>query len=185
VIVRIRREADADIDAVRAVHTAAFAPQGWVDEPVTEAVLADRLRVDAAWAPRLTVVAEVDGVLAGAVTTSYGILAADAGAAPGSTPEIALAAVGPVGVHRRFQGRGVGSAMMHALVGAAEALDEPAFVLLGSPDFYGRFGFVTASSVGIQPPEPAWGEHFQVLPLTGFDPSVTGGFSYPAPFDGV
>ena len=73
--------------------------------------------------------------------------------------------------------------MMHALIGAAEALDEPALVLLGSPDFYGRFGFVAASSVGIQSPEPAWGEAFQVLPLTGFDPSMTGSFRYAAPFD--
>ena len=84
-IVRIRPEAPADIDAVPAVHTAAFAPAGSVDEPVTEAVLADLLRVDAAWAPRLTLVAEVDGVLAGAVTTSYGILAEDPGTVPGFT----------------------------------------------------------------------------------------------------
>ena len=75
--------------------------------------------------------------------------------------------------------------MMHALIGAAEALDEPALVLPGAPDFYGRFGFVTASSVGIQPPDLTWGEHFQVLPLTGFDGSVTGRFSCPAPLDGV
>jgi putative acetyltransferase len=99
--------------------------------------------------------------------------------------EIPLAAPGPVGVHPRHQGRGVGSALMRALIGAAEALDEPALVLLGSPDFYGRFGFVPASSVGIQAPEPAWGAHFQVLPLSGFDRSMTGRFRYAAPFDGV
>ena len=183
-IVRIRREADADIDAVRAVHTAAFAPAGRVDEPVTEAVLADQLRVDPAWAPRLTLVAEVDGVLAGAVTTSYGILATEA-EVTGVTSEIALPAPGPVGVHPRYQSRGVGVALMHALIGAAEALDEPALVLLGSPDFYGRFGFAPASGVGIQAPDPAWGEYFQVLPLTGFDRSTTGRFAYSAPFDGV
>jgi len=185
VIVRIRREADADIDAVRAVHTAAFAPQGWVDEPVTEAMLADQLRVDTAWASRLTLVAEVDGVLAGAVSTSYGILSTDAAVVTGAISEIPLAAPGPVGVHPRHQGRGVGSALMHALIGAAEALDEPALVLLGSPDFYGRFGFEPASSVRIQAPEPAWGAHFQVLPLIAFDRSMTGRFRYAAPFDGV
>ena len=54
---------------------------------MTEAVLADLLRVDAAWAPRLTLVAEVDGVLAGAVTTSYGILAEDPGTVPGFTSD--------------------------------------------------------------------------------------------------
>ena len=78
-----------------------------------------------------------------------------------------------------------GLALMHALIGAAEALDEPALVLLGSPDFYGRFGFVAASSVGIEAPDPAWGDHFQVLPLTGFDRSMTGRFRYAAPFGEV
>ena len=183
-IIRIRREADADLDQVRAVHTAAFARADRVDEPVMEAVLADQLRDDPGWAPRLTLVAEVDGVLAGGVTTSYGVLAIDAAAITGPSMEIALLAPGPVGVHPRFQGRGVGMALMHALIGAAEALDEPALMLLGSPDFYGRFGFVAASSVGIQAPEPAWGDHFQVLPLTGFDRSMTGRYRYVAPFDG-
>ena len=183
-IVRIRREADEDIDAVRAVNTAAFARGGRDDEPVTEALLVDQLRVDAGWAPRMTLVAEVDGVLAGGITTSYGILATDAAAGSGGVTAIALPAPGPVGVHPRYQGRGVGLALMHALIGAAEALDEPALVLLGSPDFYGRFGFVAASSVGIEAPDPAWGDHFQVLPLTGFDRSMTGRYRYVAPFDG-
>jgi len=185
VIVRVRREAATDIDAVRAVHTAAFAPAGWVDEPVMEAVLADQLRHDPGWAPRMTLVAEVDGVLAGAITTSYGVLAVDAAAGAGPITEIALPAPGPVGVHPRYQGRGVGLALMHALIGAAEALDERALVLLGSPDFYGRFGFVAASSVGMLAPDPAWGDYFQVLTLTGFDPSMTGRYRYAAPFDEV
>jgi len=181
VILRIRREQTADIGAVHAVHSAAFASRGRPDEPVTEAVLADRLRDDPAWSARLTLVAEVDGALAGAVTTSYGILTADADGTPG----VAVAALGPVGVHPRLHRRGVGSALMHAVIGAAEAVDEPALVLLGSPDFYGRFGFVAASSVGIRAPDPAWGKHFQVLPLTAFLPSMVGSFRYAAPFDGL
>lgn len=184
-IIRIRREADADLDEVHSVQTAAFARADRVGEPVMEAVLADQLRDDPGWAPRLTLVAEVDGVLAGGVTTSYGVLAIDAAAATGPSMEIALPAPGPVGVHPRFQGRGVGMALIHALIGAAEALDEPALVLLGSPDFYGRFGFVAASSVGIRASEPTWGDYFQVLPLTGFDPSMTGRFRYAAPFGEV
>jgi len=49
------------------VHTAAFAPAGRIDEPIIEAVLADRLRDDPGWAPRLTLVAEVRVVGGGQV----------------------------------------------------------------------------------------------------------------------
>ena len=58
-------------------------------------------------------------------------------------------------------------------------------VLLGSPDFYGRFGFVAASWVGIDAPDPAWGRYFQVLPLAAHDARMVGRFRYPAPFEGL
>ena len=35
---------------------------------------------------------------------------------------------------------------------------------------------------GIDPPDPAWGEHFQVLPLTAHDTTITGTFQYAAAF---
>ena len=56
-------------------------------------------------------------------------------------------------VHRRFRGdlvdrrpsrppsEGIGSALMNALLSAADAQDVPLVVLLGSPQYYGRFGF--------------------------------------------
>ena len=34
--------------------------------------------------------------------------------------------------------------------------------LLGSPDFYGRFGFVAGRRLRIHAPDPAWGKYFQV-----------------------
>ena len=72
---------------------------------------------------------------------------------------------------------------MHATIGAAEALDEPLIALLGSPDYYSRFGFVASSMFDIDPPDPAWGHHFQVLTLSAFRPDITGQFRYAAPFD--
>jgi putative acetyltransferase len=56
-------------------------------------------------------------------------------------------------------------------------------VLLGHANYYPRFGFVPATTLGITPTEPAWGEHFQARPLGGWSPSVTGVFRYAAPFD--
>ena len=67
------------------------------------------------------------------------------------------------------QRTGIGSTMMRRLIAAADAAGEPAIVLLGSPDFYGRFGFVAASEIGIEAPDPAWGKYFQVRRLTAYD----------------
>ena len=39
--------------------------------------------------------------------------------------------------------------MMYALLGAAQARDETVVGLLGEPSYYGRFGFVAATGVGI------------------------------------
>jgi putative acetyltransferase len=90
--------------------------------------------------------------------------------------------LGPLGVRPDRQGQGVGGALMHAVLAAADARDEPLVVLLGDPNYYRRFGFVAAGDLGIEAPEPAWGEHFQARLLAAYDPALTGPFAYAAPF---
>jgi len=94
-------------------------------------------------------------------------------------------AIGPLSVHPDHQGRGVGKALMHAVLGAADALDEPIVVLLGSPGYYSRFGFRLAEEYGITPPVPEWRQHFQARTLTAFTPAIRGPFKYAEPFDRV
>jgi putative acetyltransferase len=89
--------------------------------------------------------------------------------------------LGPIGVLPAAQGRGVGTALMYALLGAAQAGGETLVGLLGEPAYYGRFGVVAATDVGITPPDPGWGRYFQVLVAGGR--SSTGPFRYAAPFD--
>ena len=50
---------------------------------------------------------------------------------------------------------------MHAVLGAADAMEFGIVVLLGHLDYYWRFGFVAARSIGVDPPDPTWDEHFQ------------------------
>lgn len=90
--------------------------------------------------------------------------------------------LGPVSVSPERQRDGIGSALVHALLGAADALGEPVVVLLGSPAYYGRFGFVPASSLGIESPDPEWGDHFQARPLAAYEPDLRGPFRFAAPF---
>lgn len=173
----IRRERPEDVVAIRAVTAAAFAEAGHAAPPVDpdgapgEATLIGWLREDVGWIPELSMVAEVDGAVVGHVVCTRGSLA--------GTPALGL---GPVSVAPAHQGRGVGAALMHAVLGAADAMGETAVVLLGEPAYYARFGFVAASTLGIDPPDPSWGDHFQARPLTAYDASVRGTFTYAGPF---
>jgi len=74
---------------------------------------------------------------------------------------------------------------MHSVLGAADALGEPLVALLGSPAYYGRFGFRTGTELGILPPDPSWGEYFQIRTLTSYEVRVRGTFRYAEPFDHV
>ena len=160
----LRRETAADVRAVDEVHDTAFGR-------TVEGRLVHALRADVGWVPALSLAAE-DG--AGRVVGHVVGTRARVGAA-------SAVGLGPLGVRPHAQGRGVGQALVHAVLAAADALDLPLAVLLGAPGYYARFGFVAASSIGVEPPDPAWGEHFQARPL-GTYRGERGPFTYAAPF---
>jgi putative acetyltransferase len=166
----IRQAAADDLEAIYAVHVAAFARRG-VDVPV-EAPLFKRLHVDGDLIRPLCLVAEIDGQIVGHVACSYGRVA-----------DRPLVGLGPIGVLPPRQGGGVGHALMHAVVAAADALDEPAVVLLGDPAFYRRFGFEPAVRYDVRPPEHAWAAHFQIRRLHAWSDTIRGTFRYAAAFE--
>jgi putative acetyltransferase len=166
----VRRETTADRAAVAAVHAAAFATPG--GGTPAEVGLVDALRDDGDAIPALSLVATVGDVVVGHVLGSRGRL--------GDRPSVGL---GPLGVQPEHQRRSVGQALMHAVLGAADALGESELFLLGDPAYYRRFGFVLAAPLGLLPPDPAWSAHFQVRPLAARDPSARGTFRYAAAFD--
>ena len=63
-----------------------------------------------------------------------------------------LLGLGPLGVTPRQQRHGVGSALMKETIARANAAGERGIALLGSPEYYPRFGFVPAASLGVMPP---------------------------------
>lgn len=177
----IRRESHRDADAIRAVTIAAFTrprhaghalPDGQVP---AEAQLVDALRASDAWLPRLSLIAVTeDGDLIGNVVCTR--------AHVGDVPVLGL---GPLSVRPDRQARGVGSALMHAILGAADALGEPLVGLLGDPRYYRWFGFRPSTACGITPPDPGWRKHFQARPLSCCPPGLRGTFRYAEPFDRV
>jgi putative acetyltransferase len=168
----IRRELPEDIDPIRVVTASAFDGRPYSNG--TEARLVDELRADTGWLPALSLVAVVDGRVVGHLCCTRATVA--------DTPALGL---GPVSVEPSRQRTGVGSALVHAVLGAADALDEPVVVLLGDPGYYHRFGFVLAGQYGITPPDLQWAEHFQARALTSYRPDITGPFTYAEPFTRV
>ncbi len=165
----LRRELPSDRAAVREVHARAFARP---DQDVApEAVLVEGLRDDGDVVPGLSIVAEVDGGVVGHVVCSRARI--------GGAPSLGL---GPLGVLPEHQRRGVGLALVHGVLAAADALGASEVVLLGDPGYYSRFGFVLAVPLGVLPPDPAWSEHFQLRTLTAWA-GVTGTFRYAPAFE--
>ncbi|MEU5260242.1 N-acetyltransferase [Amycolatopsis sp. NPDC021455] len=170
----IRRETPADRAAIHAVHSAAFRREEGVT-PV-EAPLVDELRAEGDLIGALSLVAVHDGDIVGHVCCSRARLGDDARAAVG---------LGPLGVLPEHQASGVGSALMHAVVGAADALGYGLVVLLGEPAYYERFGFVTASDLSITAPDPQWGRYFQARTLAAYQPAQAGAFEYAPAFSRI
>jgi putative acetyltransferase len=177
----IRQERLSDVQAVRAVTAAAFervehaAPPVEPDGVPGEATLVGWLRDDPGWVPELSLVAESGpsgAEVVGHVVATQGQLA--------GRPALGL---GPLSVHPAHQGRGIGSALMHTLLGAADAMGEPVVVLLGDPKLYSRFGFVPARGLGIEAPDPAWGDYFQARTLSTWREPYAGQFRYASPFE--
>ncbi|NIL77711.1 N-acetyltransferase [Rhodococcus sp. B10] len=162
----VRRERPADRPEILAVIRAAFRKDS--EEPI-EVGLTEKL-FDDGYLPELSLVAVSEEQIVGYVIGTLGCI--------GDTEAIG---VGPLAVLPEFQGQGVGQALMYALIGASEALHERVLALLGSPEYYSRFGFRAGCEVGVDSPDSTWGRHFQALQLT--DGPVNGAFRYAKPFD--
>jgi putative acetyltransferase len=170
--VLIRRYEYTDADRVREIHAQAFRRIDAPDAVPPEVALFDALVEADDVIPQLSLVAVGDADLVGHVMCSR------------ATVEVrAVAALGPISVDPRNQRQGVGLAMMHAVLSAADALDVPLVGLLGSLQYYSRFGFTLAKTLGIESPYPELSHHFQVRILAGYDSSISGRFRYAPAFD--
>ena len=171
----LRDETPDDRDAILALTAEAFAisPATGLPaegEPVEVNVLRELFEAKE-YLPGFSVVAVLDGEVVGHVISTRGWVGSHE-----------LLGLGPLGVTPRLQRKGIGSALMKETIARANAAGESGIALLGSPEYYPRFGFVPAATLGVLPPEEAWGEHFQLLPLALWPGGVHGVFRYAEPF---
>jgi putative acetyltransferase len=170
----VRRETVEDTATVRAVHAAAFGADELEGAEPVEVRLVDELRAEGHAIAPLSLVTVEDDAIVGHVVCSRARV---------GDGDWSLLGLGPIGVLPSHQRRGVGTALMHAVVAAADALDWPAIVLLGEPGYYGRFGFELAATYNLVPPVSAWEPYFQIRRLTAWTPSIAGTFQYAPPFE--
>ncbi len=144
----IRYETVADIAQIHDVNQRAFG------QPV-EADLVDALREQAR--PFLSIVAEGDGAIVGHICFTPVTIEQTNGLVMG---------LAPMAVAPERQHQGIGSQLVRFGLDECRRLGAVAVVVLGHPEYYPRFGFRPASSVGLRSeydvPDPV----FMVLALT-------------------
>jgi putative acetyltransferase len=166
----VRRERPEDEREISEVVAAAFG-----DASVAEFTAS--IRASEGYVPELTFVGEEDGHVAGYCMLSY------VGLRGGHVDRLLV--LTPVAVRPDRQRLGVGTAVVCAAVAAADERKEPLVLVEGIPAYYPRFGFVSATALGVERPDDripdqAW----LALPLRSYDPSIRGRVVYPPFFPG-
>jgi putative acetyltransferase len=172
----VRKQQADDYEAIRHVYAEAFRRPGFRPPQEPGSVPLEVGLFEALWEagdviPELSYTALEELGVVGHATASRATVAAEP-----------VVAVGPIGVLPECQGRGIGSALMEALLTAADDAEVPMVVLLGSPQYYGRFGFRPAQELGVTPPDTGWGDAFQARALTAYTPTMVGPFEYAPAF---
>jgi putative acetyltransferase len=173
--VELRQERAGDEGAIDDVHASAFS-RGPATAPSAEATLVRSLRSSSAWIPELSIVAVEDGAIVGHVVCTRAWIDPTGFEAVG---------LGPLGVRPGRQSRGIGSALVEAVIARAAAAGEAIVGVLGDPSYYARFGFRPSRTLSIAPPDPGWGDNFQAVRLTDTREVPSGSFRYAAAFDEI
>jgi putative acetyltransferase len=155
--VEIRNETAADLPAIEAVTISAFLNAPHTSH--TEQFIVSALRN--AGFLTISLVADAEGTVIGHVAVS------PVSISDGVSGWFGL---GPISVVPRHQRRGVGSRLMHEALRILRERGAAGCVLLGEPDYYGRFGFQADPNL-ILPDVPP--EYFQAISLDSSRPHGT------------
>lgn len=167
---RIRPERPEDIAAIHALNEAAF-------PTCAEADLVDTLRDEGAHV--LSLVAVDGDRVVGHILFSPVVIETEAG-------DLEALGLGPMALLPERQREGTGSKLVTAGLMQCTAIDYPAVVVLGHPEYYPRFGFLRADRFGITCEFPSPPEAFMIKELqAGALAGKSGIAKYHAAFDAV
>jgi len=140
----IRSETPEDIDSIRRINLQAFGQKA-------EAAIVDKLRNRNALT--ISLVATMENEVVGHIAFSPVVIESQCL----SFEAVALAPMAVLPAHQR---KGIGSQLVRAGLEECRRLGHDIVVVLGHPDYYPRFGFVSAKQRGIdcefEVPDEAW-----------------------------
>ena len=165
----IRTEEAGDYEAVGEVVEKAFESAEHSDG--TERELVAALRKSSAFIPELSLVAEVDGKIAGHILFTKITV--------GGAPALALA---PLAVLPELQRRGIGSALIEEGHKRAAQLGFGWSIVLGSEKYYPKFGYKMAEEFSINVPEGFPSINFMAKKLSPDAAPVSGDVKYAPEF---
>jgi putative acetyltransferase len=172
----IRAEQPEDVEAIRRVNTAAFGRE-------SEANLVDRLR---GVASTFSFVAVECGQVVGHIFFSPVEIPQSERSANegGCADDLVVLGLAPVAILPDYQRQGIGSLLIQHGLQECARLGFKAFVVLGSPGYYPRFGFIPAKEKGLSCVYKVPNEAFMVLELeSGALEGCIGMVKYRSEFD--
>ncbi len=149
--ITIRSEMPGDVDAIQRVTELAFREAPHTDH--TEQYIVNALRESGQLS--ISLVAELNGEIVAHVAISPVVVSESAENCYG---------LGPISVLPSHQGKGIGSQLMVQVLADLKSRGAEACVLLGDPNYYSRFGFVSEGQLFLAGVPP---EYFQVLSFSG------------------
>lgn len=165
----IRQETNNDYEAVYSVVKQAFACAEHSDG--TEQDLVNALRKGEAFVPQLSLVAEIDSSIVGHILFTE--------AKVGKDTVLVLA---PLSVLPKFQKQGVGAALIKEGHRIAKELGYEYSIVLGSENYYPRFGYLPAVQFGIEVPNDMPSANFMAIQLQENAKSISGTVTYAKEF---
>ena len=135
-------------------------------------------RDDPAFVPELDFVMELDGELIGQVIYVWSEIDCDDGR------KVPIMTFGPIGIAPAYKRQGYGKRLLDYSMEKARDMGAKALAVTGNIDFYGKSGFIVASTKGIRyadaDPDDTVVPYFLIKELeTGFLDSITGTYHDP------
>lgn len=166
----LRTEQPEDYQTVYDVVKRAFSSAQSSDG--NEQDLVNALRKSSAFLPQLSLVAEVDGKVVGHILFTKVRIGND----------VEALALAPLSVLPEYQKQGIGTALIHQGHAVAKELGYHYSIVLGSEDYYPRFGYLPAEAFGIRPPFAVPSKNFMACKISENAPAVLGVVKYAKEF---
>ena len=163
----IRPERPGDWAEIETLIDAAFGDR-------ETSAFAGRIRSSPGYVPDLSFVVEENGEIVAHTMLSRIRL---------EGPDVDVLVLTPMSVRPDRQRRGVGRALVEAVLAAADERGEPLVLVEGIPSYYPKLGFRSATELGLERPDAtvpdsAW----MVRTLSAYDPALRGHVVYPASY---